>query len=151
MPNKPSISDEDVLELVHRVMHQFRHQQFQVLRDGPYSITHMESKVLGFFARRPGATQRDLAEHSGRDKAQLARLVKALKEQGLLTGEVDEADRRNVHLHLSQAGVAVQEALRKQGQRLSEQAMDGLSAAERKQLRALLLQMTRNLDGPRDS
>jgi hypothetical protein len=37
----------------------------------------MEGKVLGFFARHPGATQRDLAQHSGRDKAQLARLIKS--------------------------------------------------------------------------
>jgi hypothetical protein len=34
----------------------------------------MEGKVLGFFARHPGATQRDLAQHSGRDKAAVATL-----------------------------------------------------------------------------
>ncbi|MEY2873030.1 MAG: hypothetical protein RLZZ373_401, partial [Pseudomonadota bacterium] len=45
------------LELIHAVMHQYRSQQYQVLRDGPHDLTHMETKALGFFARHPGATQ----------------------------------------------------------------------------------------------
>jgi len=42
-----------------------RVEQYQVLRDNAYEVTHMESKVLGFFARHPGATQKDLAGATG--------------------------------------------------------------------------------------
>src|SRR4029079_13036663 len=123
--------DDDVLELVHTVMHQYRSQQYRVLRDGPHDITHMDSKVLGYFSRHPGATQSDLAQHSGRDKAQLARLIKGLRERGLLEGVADENDRRNLRLSLTADGLAVQRALQQQAKRLNAQAVAGLSAAQR--------------------
>lgn len=138
--------NEDVLELVHTVMHQFRSLQYQRLRDGPHDITHMESKVLGYFAHRPGATQSDLAEHSGRDKAQLARLIKRLLDLGLLQREADAQDRRQLRLQLTADGLAVQRSLHQQRQRLSKLAVAGLSVDEQAQLKALLLKLQANLD-----
>jgi DNA-binding MarR family transcriptional regulator len=141
----PATADDGVLEVIHRVMHQYRAQQFRVLRDGPHDITHMDSKVLGFFGRNPGATQSDLAQHTGRDKAQLARLIKGLRDSGLLDGEADPSDRRNTRLSLTEAGQAVRLALQQQGQRLNAAAVVGMSGAEREQLTALLLRMSQNL------
>lgn len=139
--------EDDVMELVHTLMHQFRSLQYRVLREGPQSsITHMESKVLWFFARHPGATQSDLVQHSGRDKAQLARLIKSLRERGLLDAQPDEADRRNLRLSLTEEGHAVQRMLQQQNKQLKAQAVAGLDAAQRKQLLALLQQVKRNLD-----
>jgi len=138
--------EDDVLELIHGVMHLMRSQQYQVLRDGPHDITHMESKVLGYFGRHSGATQSDLAQHSGRDKAQLARLIKGLRDRALLAAEADEADRRNVRLSLTADGQAVQRALQQQVKRLSARAVAGLSVAERQQLLALLQRVRGNLD-----
>ncbi|MGA0609659.1 MarR family winged helix-turn-helix transcriptional regulator [Caldimonas sp. KR1-144] len=129
---------DDVLEAVHAVMHAWRARQYRVLRDGPHDLTHMEGKLLGFFARHPGATQSELAAHSGRDKGQLARLVGSLRERGLLEATVDENDRRAVHLQLTADGAAVHQALQRQGRRLSAAAVAGLSATEREQLVALL-------------
>ena len=51
---------EAVIDLVHTVMHQFRSTQYPVLRDNAHDVTHMESKVMAFFARRAGATLSDL-------------------------------------------------------------------------------------------
>lgn len=136
----------DTLELVHAVMHLVRARHFQALRDSPHGVTHMDTKVLGFFSRHPGATLSDLAQHSGRDKAQLARLVAGLRERGLLDGEADPADRRSVRLALTVQGVALQRSLRAQGKRLATLAVDGLSADEQAQLQALLLRLKRNLE-----
>jgi len=141
-----STQGAEVLDLVHRVMHQVRSQQYQVLRDGSSDITHMESKVLGFVGRHPGSTQSDLAQHSGRDKAQLARLVKGLRERELLVAQADPADRRNVHLQLSAAGQAVQRALRHGARALNQRAVRGLDAGEQAQLAALLGRVKANLD-----
>jgi len=137
--------ETDVLELVHAVMHDYRSLQYRFLRDGPHEITHMDGKVLGFFGRRPGATQSDLAQHSGRDKAQLARLIKGLRERGLLQAQADENDKRTVRLSLTADGLAVQRALALQARRLSAQAVAGLSTAERDQLAALLQRVKANL------
>ncbi len=144
--HKGKAPDEDVLELIHTVMHQYRSRQYRFLRDGPHHITHMDGKVLGYFERHPGATQSDLAQHSGRDKAQLARLIKGLRDRGLLDGVPDEADRRNIRLSLTAAGAALQDDLQRQAAQLSAKAVMGLSAAERTQLLTLLQKVRGNLD-----
>ena len=145
-PAPPAGPADAVLELVHTVMHQFRSLQFHALRDAPHGLTHMDSKVMGFFAHHPGATLSDLAQHSGRDKAQLARLVKGLRERELLVAQADPADRRNVHLQLSAAGQAVQRALRHGARALNQRAVRGLDAGEQAQLAALLGRVKTNLD-----
>lgn len=138
--------EDDALELIHTVMHQYRAQQYQVLRDGPHDITHMESKVLGYFGRHPGATQSELAQHSGRDKAQLARLIKGLRERGLLDGAADAADRRSVTLTLTPDGQAVLRTLQKQARKLNERAVSGFGHEEQRQLVGLLQRVKANLE-----
>lgn len=139
-------ADEAVLELVHAVMHQFRSQQYRALEGVEDGLTHMEGKVLGFFARHAGATQSELAQHSGRDKAQLARLIKGLRERGLLSAEADDVDRRNVRLQLTDEGQAMLRTLRQQGRKLEARAVAGLSADQRRRLVELLLHVKRNLE-----
>jgi DNA-binding MarR family transcriptional regulator len=137
-----------VLELVHTIMHQYKTQQFQALRDGQHELTHMEAKVLSYFGNRPGTTQSDLARHSGRDKAQLTRLITALRERGLLQGEADAADRRNTRLSLTDAGRAIQQAAQREAEILNAQAVRGMSAQQQQALLELLQQVKQNLDKP---
>ena len=145
--NQSAAADDSVLEIIHTVMHQYRAQQFRVLRDGPHDITHMESKVLGYFGRNAGATQSDLAQHTGRDKAQLARLIKGLRDLGLLDGEADPSDRRNTRLTLTDAGQSVRRALQQQAKRLNAVAVAGMGNTEREQLAVLLRRVSQNLAG----
>ena len=115
--------DGDVLEAIHELMHRVRHRQLDA---GTGELNPMEARVLGFFARHPGATQSALAAHSGRDKGQLARLVNGLREKGLLLAQV-----------------------RRQRKRLSAAAVQGFSAEERAQLMAMLTRIRANLDAGR--
>ncbi|HAT32695.1 MAG TPA: MarR family transcriptional regulator [Janthinobacterium sp.] len=138
--------EDGVLDLIHSVMHQYRSQQYQVLRDGPHDLTHMESKVLRYFQYHPAATQSDCARHSGRDKAQLARLIATLRARGFLDGVADAADRRNMRLSLTAAGQAVQGLLQQQAERLNATAVRGLSATEQGQLLELLRRVRGNLE-----
>ncbi|MFZ6723209.1 MarR family winged helix-turn-helix transcriptional regulator [Undibacterium sp. Ji49W] len=139
-------NEDGVLDLIHTVMHQYRSMQYQALRDGPHDITHMEGKVLSFFGRQPKATQSDLAKHSGRDKAQLARLIKGLRDRGLLDAEADATDRRNVHLALTADGQAILSGLHQQAKRLNSKAVSGMDSAEQQQLLQFLLRVKNNLD-----
>jgi len=144
---KPSGTVGDVFDAIHSVMHLYRAQQFRAFAGGEHELTHMESKVLRFFARQPGATLSDLVAHSGRDKAQLTRLIKGLRERGLLDASADEADRRSTRLQLSEAGEALNGHLHQVGAALSGVALDGISEAEREQLHALLQRVRANLAG----
>lgn len=137
---------DDVLEAVHAVMHAFRARQYRVSENDAPGVTHLEGKVLGFFARHPGATQGELAAHAGRDKGQIARLIGGLKERGLLSASADEADRRVVRLTLSAEGEGLQQALHKRGRKLGSVASAGLSADERRQLVGLLEKVRQQLE-----
>lgn len=137
---------EDVLEAVHAVMHLYRSRQFRVLREGEHGVTHMESRALGFFARHPGATLSEFVLHAGRDKGQLARLVSGLRERGLLEARVDEADRRNQRLYLTQDGEQAQQALKREAKKAAALAVRGLADEERKQLLQLLARVRDNLE-----
>jgi len=146
---KTAETADDVFESIHTVMHLFRSEQYRVLREGHYDLTHMEGKILGFFVRHPGATLRDLVAHLGQDKGQLARLIRSLKDQELLEAQADAADRRSVPLHPTRQGRSVHQILQRQVQKLSEVAVRGLSASERRRLVALLHKVRSNLEGVR--
>lgn len=88
----------------------------------------------------------DIVRHSGRDKAQLARLVKSLRERGLLTSDVDPADRRNVRLAVTVSGRDLLQRLQRRGRRLALRAVTGLTAVEIDQLMALLRRVYENLE-----
>lgn len=142
--HQPASADE-LLELLHAVVHRLRAHR-PPAGDGADALTPLELRVLGFFARHPGATQRDLAEHSGRDKGQLARLLAGLRERGWLVAEVDPADRRQTRLQLSAQARRQHEAVQAQRRLRAEAALARFDPAARGQLRALLHKLLDALD-----
>jgi len=141
--------DADVFDAVHGLMHALR-ARLHAEASGEGGLTAMEGKTLGFFARHPGATQRELAEHAGRDKAQIARLVAGLRERGLLRAEADAQDRRQVRLYLSGDAAAHHATLLRRRRALAAQAVRGFSADERAALLQALARMRGNLAEPQD-
>ena len=134
---------------MHAIVHLYRARQLRGLRGGPHELAHMEMKALGYFARHPGATQSDLVAHSGRDKAQVARLIRALREAQLLDASADEQDRRSTRLSLSTAGQEVFDGLQRQSGLVRDAALAGLSADEQAQLMTLLARVRANLERTR--
>ena len=139
-------SAEAVFDAIHTVMHMYRSMQLRGLRGVDYELTHMEYKAMGFFARHPGASQSELAAHSGRDKAQLARLLRGLRDKKLLDAQLDETDRRSTRLKLTDEGVNVIHSLQAMGAEVSGQAVAGMSEDECAQLLSLLKRIKLNLD-----
>lgn len=144
--NRSGGASDDLLEAIHAVMHLARSRQHQALRERGQNLTPLEVRVLAYFARHPGATQRDLAEFSSRDKGQLARLVSGLRERGLLEAQADPQDRRIARLQLTGKAQVQQEALRRQRRQLADAATAGLSDEQRRQLLAGLQQVRSNLE-----
>lgn len=140
----------EVIEAMHAIMHLFRSARQRSLRDGAHELAHMEAKALGYFARHPGATQSDMVAHAGRDKAQVARLIRTLRERGLVDATVDEQDRRITRLALTPAGEAMHAALHQDDGRLAEAALAGIGEAERAALLALLDRVRINLAAQED-
>lgn len=129
------LASEDLLESLHATLRALR-GAYQ--RQGEPGLSPLDGRVLGFFAGQPGATQRDLARHSGRDKGQLARLVQGLRTRGLLSATPDAADRRNLRLQLTPLGQQLQQTQQARMVHLGALAAGALTAEERAQLVRLL-------------
>ena len=142
----PPPRDDDVFEHLHALMHLFKHQLHRASGPADAGLAPMEARALGFFARNPGSTATELAQHAQRDKAQITRVLQGLLERGLLEREPDAADRRSHHLRLSDAGRTLQRAQQQQRRRLADKMVSGLSIADRATLMALLERLRANLE-----
>ena len=76
-------------------------------------------------------------EHSGRDKAQVTRIVRQLMERELLAREPDPNDGRRFNLQLTKKGLALQA----QRKKLAADMLRDLNRNERQQLASLLGRM----------
>lgn len=141
----PAPTPEDVVEALHQTMRGLRAAFHGGGRKEGRDLTHLDSRVLGFFARCPGATQKELALHSGRDKGQIARLIHGLKARGLLSATPDDADRRTLRIELTPAGVEAHRAQHARAYALAEQSAQALSEDERRTLIDLLKKMHTHL------
>ena len=83
----------DIFEAMHERLHLFRSRMREDMESMEPGLTPNEVRVLMYVGRHPGRTQRDLVDHSHMDKAQLARMLAQLQEQGWLDREPDARDR----------------------------------------------------------
>ena len=129
---------DEVLDAVQALMHAHKRHMHQALRAQEGGIGPMEARALGFVARHPGASASELVAHSGRDKAQIARLLQQLEDRGLLAREADPADGRRQRLVLTDSGRAAQRVMGRARQRFASTVTSVLSDDERSLLLALL-------------
>ena len=69
-----------------------------------FGITVAEWRILVNLAYSDSQTVRDIQQRVHLDKAKVSRAVVLLEEKGLLTKEIDDADRRLLHLELTDQG-----------------------------------------------
>jgi DNA-binding MarR family transcriptional regulator len=139
-------ANTEVLDRLHTLMHGLRRHLQEAVREDGDGLGPMEARCLGYFMRHEGATQSDLVQHAGRDKAQIARIVKALHERGLLQSAPDPDDGRCQRVTLTEQGRAMQRTMQLRRQRFERAMLAGFSDGERAQLQAQLDRMLANLD-----
>ncbi|MCG3781122.1 MarR family winged helix-turn-helix transcriptional regulator [Delftia acidovorans] len=128
----------DIFEAMHELLHLFRSRMREDMESMEPGLTPNEVRVLMHVGRHPGRTQRDLVDHSHMDKAQLARMLAQLQEQGWLDREPDARDRRVRCLSLSPQGQALFDRLRQSRQALAARLLKDWEPAAQQQLMALL-------------
>ena len=142
-------SVEHVLELLHAVTHALRSRMHHAMQEGGGEVADlagMEARSLGFIARNPESTQGELVRRSGRDKGQIARVVKRLRDLGLVEQVEDADDRRNVRLRVTPAGEQLHRDVHRLRKRAGAQALAGFSAEELAATAAILERMKTNLE-----
>lgn len=132
-----------VVERLHALMHHLRRRQLQAAQAEGDGLAAMEVRALGFFSRHPGSSAKALAAHTGRDKAQVARLLQPLLQRGLLTAAPDPADRRSLQLRPTASGLRIERRMAARRRQIHDELLAGFSLAE---LQALAGSLQRMLD-----
>ena len=102
-------------------------------------LSMREVHVLLFLANNPGYdTARDVTLYRGMSKSQVSQAVELLWAEGLLQRAADEADRRIVHLSITQAGWTLARECQELQERCGARLLDGLAPEQVRQLRELL-------------
>ncbi|GAA6141619.1 MarR family winged helix-turn-helix transcriptional regulator [Hydrogenophaga sp. 5NK40-0174] len=134
---------EEIMDAMHELLHLARAAQRQRMPDD--GLHPMEGRALGFFVRHPGGTQRELVQHSGRDKGQVARLIASLRDKGLLVAEPDAEDRRVTRLYPSESALALHGQVMAERKAVAADALTGLSAEDKRNLLRMLDHMQTRL------
>ncbi|MEF7616903.1 MarR family transcriptional regulator [Aquincola sp. MAHUQ-54] len=148
MPATPS-PDDDLLEPVISLFGGYRAWMQQALREQGIAASPLELRLLAIVAAGSGLTQQQLVLETGRDKAQVTRMVAHLVQSGLLQRQADPLDGRCWRLSLTEAGKAANRTMNRHRKRLAASLVAGFTEDERAQLAGLLGRMRTRLPTPR--
>jgi len=106
------LTDEQLLqgiELMFFAYRGFTSDPDRILEDYDYGRAH--HRAVHFIHRRDGLTVNDLIDILGVSKQSLNRVLRQLRDDGLVVQTVGSEDRRQRHLHLTEAGKALEQQL----------------------------------------
>lgn len=140
--SRPSPSvNEDVLEQLSALMFAFRSEMRREMQAAGHAFNGMEVRMFMRIAAHPGSAASDLVRDSGRDKAQVTRLIQQLEQAGLVRREPDAEDRRVQRLFVTEQGEQLHRELRRQRKAVARRLLGNLDEAEQAQLGRLLARM----------
>lgn len=113
-------------------------QRNLLARIQPHGATLGAWYFLRVLWERDGLTQRELAQRTGMQEPTAVIALRGMQAAGWIRREPDAQDRRKVSIHLTQAGMALREKLLPEAQAVLEEAMAGMTEAERATLIKLL-------------
>lgn len=108
-------------------------------------ITALQWRLITYLKRHEGIRQGPLAELIEVEPITLSRMVDRLAEGGLVERRADPTDRRAWRLYLTPRAAVLLNGIRDIAQGLTDDATEGLSAAECEQLAALVERVRANL------
>ena len=108
-------------------------------------ITALQWRLITYLKRHQGIRQGPLAELIEVEPITLSRMVDRLVEAGLVERRADPDDRRAWQLHLTARAAELLGGIRPEVEALNDEALEGLSAAERDQLVDLVERVRANL------
>lgn len=110
------------------------------------ALTPAQYGVLCVLAEQPGIDQSSLARALAFDKVTVLRVLKGLEERGLCGRSVPEGNRRQMAVRLTAAGARLLRQAQTPVRRAYETLMSPFTAAQQKQLIALLQTLNTELE-----
>jgi DNA-binding MarR family transcriptional regulator len=133
-----------IFEQLHVLATRFRNRIRDSVASVDQALTFNGMRVLMRAGRQPGITQKELVEHSQADKAQMARIIDHLHENGWLERTPCEHDRRVRRLHLTKQGRALYGKLERLQDRVAAEMLEACEPAVQQELLSLLQQAARD-------
>lgn len=96
--------DSDIRQVLWQLAFQFKVSSKRAVRDYDLPLNGMHIRLLQMIRRQPDCTAQQIASVTGRDKAQITRVVKELESMALITRTPDPEDRRAQLLALNEKG-----------------------------------------------
>jgi DNA-binding MarR family transcriptional regulator len=96
--------------------------------------------------RHPGITQDGISANAGVDKGTVARTVKQLEDNGLVSRQTDQGDKRINHIFATEKGLKIEEQVFQIIEELHKVLYEGLSDSEIAEAISLLEHMRRNMN-----
>ena len=128
----------EIFDVLHELLRIFRARMRTSMEAVHPDLTFNEVRVLMFVGRHPGRSQKELVEHSHTDKAQMARILTQLEEQGWLHRSASAEDRRVRCLHLSEPGQSLYNQISQARAVLAQQLLTDCPPEMQQQLLQLL-------------
>jgi DNA-binding MarR family transcriptional regulator len=137
----PTNRDIEILNLINALAHQATAAMQRSLREAELGLVAMEARTLRFIARHPGCTQNDIVHESGRDKAQIARIIKVLLERDEIRKKTAVGGKRQ-QLEVTPVGAKSHEKAETLRTVVAQAMVANISAKERAELERILRRMT---------
>ena len=110
-----------------------------------HELTYSQFMTIKHLAVDSTTGVTELARHAQLNPGAMTRLLDKLEARGLLQRVADPADRRALHIVLTESGLEIWRDIRHCGQIVRDRAMQGMDENEREQLFRLLGQVLQNL------
>jgi DNA-binding MarR family transcriptional regulator len=133
--NEPA-ADDSLAELFWSVARSLRHRNKDALE--PLHVSPSHGRALPVLLRHGPIRLGALAEHLRIAPRSATEVVDDLEQRGLAERVPDPGDRRATLVHLTPAGLAAEDAIRKARQAAAERFFAGLSEADRADLARIL-------------
>jgi len=115
----------------------------------PHGVTRAQWTLIAIVSRRPGTSQRIVAEALEVTEAAAGRLIERLCSDGLLERRQDSEDKRAWRVYLTPAAEPLLTLLAEEGRAIENRTFAGLDDSELNQLGALLEKIHDNLTEPK--
>ncbi len=114
---------------------------------GPFRLTFTEWRILLQLAEHEALTASDIVDYSAMEKSKVSRALAQLEAHGLVSRSVAEDDHRVKLLRLTETGLKRYRAIVPRVLDWERELIDGLEAAEYRDLMYLLDKLSKHLKG----
>lgn len=111
----------------------------------PYDITTEQWVLVAKLGEENGITQKDLAERTEKDQANVTRIIDLLEKKGLVRREKNSTDRRSMLVHLTDEGERLRERLAPIEESVVKASLSGMSEEEKALLKDFLARIAANI------